>query len=388
MTDGEPGRDLVGGAARLFAEQYGTRPEGIWRAPGRVNLIGEHTDYNDGFALPFALAAGVVVAAGRRSDGRIVLSSRQRAGTSASAPLNRLAPGVVRGWAAYPAGMAWALRSAGHQISGVNIAVDADLAVGAGLSSSAALECAAGLAMTDLSGLEVSRSELAALGRRAENDFVGAPTGVMDQLAVMLCQKAHALLLDCRSGSGEAVPLAVEEAGLNLVVIDTRVRHELSDGGYGARRRACERAAAELGVRALRDLSGIGVLSGISDPVMRRRARHVITENHRVLEAADLLRAGRLGEIGAVLTASHASLRDDFEVSWPQADIAVEAALGAGALGARMTGGGFGGSVIALLPAGRMATVRDAVAGRFAAQGWRSPQMTPVTPAQGAARLR
>ncbi len=388
MTDGDPGRDVVSGAARLFAEQYGVRPDGIWRAPGRVNLIGEHTDYNGGFALPFALTAGVIIAAGRRSDNRIVLTSQQRPGTATSTPLELLVPGAVRGWAAYPAGMAWALMSAGHRLTGVSIAVDADLPLGAGLSSSAALECAAGLAMSDLCGLHVSRSDLAALGRRAENDFVGAPTGVMDQLAVMLCEQGHALLLDCRSGAGDAVPLAVEAAGLRLIVIDTRVRHELSDGGYGARRRACEQAASELGVPALRDVSDVGVLGRITDPVVRSRARHVVTENRRVLQVADLLRAGEPGKIGALLSASHVSLHDDFEVSWPEADVAVEAALAAGALGARMTGGGFGGSVIALVPADRAATVTGAVSERFAAQGWPGPRITAVTPSQGASRLR
>jgi galactokinase len=388
MGAGEPDRDVVSGAALLFAKQYGIQPDGIWRAPGRVNLIGEHTDYNDGFALPFALAAGVIVAAGRRSDNRIVLSSRQRQGAATSVSANFLAPGAVCGWAAYPAGMAWALLSAGHSVSGVSIAVDADLPLGAGLSSSAALECAAGLAMSDLGGLDVTRGDLAALGRRAENDFVGAPTGVMDQLAVMLCQKGHALLLDCRAGFGDAVPLAVEAAGLRMLVVDTRVRHELFDGGYGARRRACEQAASELGVAALRDVSDLGVLGMISDRVVRRRARHVITENHRVLQVADLLRAGRPDRIGALLTASHASLRDDFEVSWPEADMAVETALGAGALGARMTGGGFGGSVIALVPADQAATVTDAVSAGFAAQGWPWPRVTAVIPSEGAARLR
>ncbi|MGN6676722.1 MAG: galactokinase [Streptosporangiaceae bacterium] len=388
MTAGEPDRDVVSGAARLFADQYGGEPDGIWRAPGRVNLIGEHTDYNDGFALPFALPAGVIVAAGRRADDRIVVVSRQREENAISVPLAGLRPGVVRGWAAYPVGMAWALLSAGYQVSGVSIAVDADLPLGAGLSSSAALECAAGLAMSDLFDLRASRPGLAASGRRAENDFVGAPTGVMDQLAVMLCQTGHALLLDCRSGSGESVPLAVEAAGLRLIVADTRVRHELSDGGYGARRRACEAAAAELGVRALRDLRDPGVLGRISDPVVRRRARHVITENHRVLEVAELLRAGQAGKIGSLLMASHASLRDDFEVSWPEADAAVEAMVDAGALGARMTGGGFGGSVIAVVPADRAGPVADAVSERFAARGWHRPHITSVTPAPGASRLR
>ena len=208
-------------AVRLFADCYGTEPDGVWYAPGRVNLIGEHTDYNDGFALPFALDAGLCVAAARRDGDSISLASRQQGEAAITVPVTALAPGSVRGWAAYPAGMAWALRSAGHQVAGMNIAIDADLALGAGLSSSAALECAAGLAMADLCQLPVSRTQMAALGRRAENDFVGAPTGLMDQLAVLLSQEGHALLLDCRSGAGVSVPLAVAAAGLALLVIDT-----------------------------------------------------------------------------------------------------------------------------------------------------------------------
>ncbi len=376
------------GAARLFAASYGAEPEGIWHAPGRVNLIGEHTDYNDGFAMPFALAAGVFVAAGRSKDDCLVLSSRQQGETVVTVPLAGLAPGAVGGWAAYPAGVAWALRSAGHGVAGTRIAVDADLALGAGLSSSAAIECATGLALADLCGLPVSRAGLAAMGRRAENDFVGAPTGVMDQLAVMLCQQGNALLLDCRSASGVAVPLDVGSAGLALLVIDTRVQHELSDGGYGARRLACERAAGQLGVAALRDVADAGVLGRLADPVVRRRARHVVTENQRVLDVVDLLRAGQPDATGPLLTASHVSLRDDFEVSWPEADVTVEAALEAGALGARMTGGGFGGSVIALVPVPLTGPVRDAVCAQFGRRGWPRPDVTPVTPSQGASRLR
>ncbi|HEX5189850.1 MAG TPA: galactokinase family protein, partial [Streptosporangiaceae bacterium] len=292
------------GAAQLFGASFGAEPEGIWRAPGRVNLIGEHTDYNDGFALPFALAAGVCVAAGPGGGDRMLLVSRQQGETVVTAPLTGLGPGAVTGWAAYPAGVAWALRLAGHQVAGMRIAVDADLAPGAGLSSSAAIECAAGLAMADLCGLPVSRADLAAFGRRAENDFVGAPTGVMDQLAVLLCQQGSALLLDCRSVSGVAVPLDVAAAGLTLLVIDTRVQHELSDGGYGARRLACEQAASELGVAALRDVTDVAALAELADAVVRRRARHVITENRRVLEVVDLLRAGQLDVTGPLLTAS------------------------------------------------------------------------------------
>ena len=237
------------------------------------------------------------------------------------------------------------------------------------------------------------RPELAAFGRRAENDFVGVPTGLMDQLAVLLGRAGHALLLDCRDATGTSVPLDPAAAGLALLVIDTRARHELTDGGYAARRRACENAARALGVRSLRQITEVSELGGLGDPVLRRRARHVVSENRRVLEVAGLLRAGQLGpgqaaQVGSLLTASHVSLRDDFEVSWPEADAAVEAALEAGALGARMTGGGFGGSVIALAPAAAAAGVTGAVTDVFGRRGWRAPVIWPTQPAQGAVRLR
>jgi galactokinase len=383
------GSAAAAGAAQLFADRFGRQPDGIWRAPGRVNLIGEHTDYNDGFALPFAIRPGVYVAAAARADGVLALASRQQ-DAAVTVQARSLVPGNPAGWAAYPAGMAWAMQAAGHRLGGASLAIDADLPAGAGLSSSAALECAAGLALADLYAADVPRPELAALGRRAENEFVGAPTGLMDQLAVLLCEAAHALLLDCRTGTGTAVPLETAAAGLELLVIDTRADHAHRDGGYGERRRACESAARLLGVRSLRDVDDLAVLAAIADPVLRRRARHVISENRRVLAAAAVLRTGRADrtrEIGPLLTASHESLRDDFEVSWPEADAAVQAARAAGALGARMTGGGFGGSVIALVPAEAAAGVAAAVTARFAAEGWRRPDIAPAEPAEGAARV-
>ncbi|HXW43506.1 MAG TPA: galactokinase [Streptosporangiaceae bacterium] len=382
MTAARPGA----GAAELFARRYGQQPEGIWYSPGRVNLIGEHTDYNGGFALPFAISAGVCVAASRGNDGVIALASRQTGDAEVDVAVTGLAPGAVRGWAAYPAGVAWALVSAGHEVGGARLAVDADLALGAGLSSSAALECAAGLALADLYGLDLPRPALAAAGRRAENDFVGAPTGLMDQMAVLLCTAGHALLLDCRAGAGTLVPF--DTAGLALLVIDTRARHELTDGGYGARRRACEEAARELGVPSLREVASVSELDRLSGPVLRRRAMHVVTENGRVLETARLLGIGQLNRIGPLLTASHVSLRDDFEVSWPEADVAVEVAGQAGALGARMTGGGFGGSVIALVPAGAADAVTAAVDAGFAGRGWRPPRISQTRPCDGAHRIR
>jgi galactokinase len=354
-----------------------------------VNLIGEHTDYNDGFVLPFALSQGVRAAASRRGDGLLELRSRQAPDEPATMPLSRLVPGSVTGWAAYPAGAAWALTEAGLAIGGTSIAIDADLERGAALSSSAALECATALALTELHGLSVPRPELAELARRAENEFAGIPTGIMDQSASLLCQAGHALLLDCRSGESSDVPFDLPAGGLVLLVVDTRVRHALADGRYAARRRACEEAARVLGVRALRDVTDDpGALDRIADPVLRRRARHVVTENRRVLATVRLLRAGDIAGCGPLLSASHRSLRDDFDISWPQADAAVDAAVSAGALGARMTGGGFGGSIIALAEARSSTDVRAGVREAFARRGWPAPGFLEALPSGGAWRLR
>ncbi|HET7015440.1 MAG TPA: galactokinase, partial [Streptosporangiaceae bacterium] len=317
-----------------------------------------------------------------------VLTSCQEGTATVEVPLAGLVPGTVVGWAAYPAGVAWSLRGAGYPIGGLNVAIDADLALGAGLSSSAALECAVALAMLDLHGLVLPRTELAKLARRAENDFVGAPTGIMDQIAVLLSQEGHALLLDCRTATVAQVPFDPAAAGLVLMIINTRARHELTDGGYASRRRACEEAARTLGVRALRDITSVSQLDQLTDPLLLRRARHIVTDDARVLQAVALLRANDLISIGPLLTTSHISLRDDFEVSWPEADVAVDAAIEAGALGARMVGGGFGGSVIALLPTGQTDPVTDAVNRRFALNGWSAPTFTTAVPSASAARLR
>lgn len=364
------------------------QPEGIWFAPGRVNLMGG-PDYNEVFVLPFALRSGVRAAASRRRDGRIVVTSRQAGTGPAVLQVATLEPGSVSGWAAPAAGVAWALREAGYLAGGANVAIDADLPMSAGLSSSAALECAVALALTGLYELAVPAAELAALARRAENDFTGVPTGIMDQLAALLCSAGHAMLLDCRSGTGAAIRLDPASAGLALVVIDTRVRRSLADSRYAARRRACQDAASMLGVRSLRDIADdVGALDGLTEPLLRRRAGHVIAENRRVLAAAELLRRGDQAGIGKLLTASHFSLRDQFEVSWPQADAAVAAAIGAGAIGARMTGGGFGGCVIALVPADRTWQVRKAVNEGFAQQHWPSPRYRDETPSGAARRIR
>jgi len=370
-----------------FAERYGREPDGIWFAPGRVNLIGG-PDYNEVFVLPFALGAGVSAAASRRSDRRIALTSRRVDGEPVLLSVDTLEPGSVGGWAAYPAGVAWALRQAGYLAGGADVAIDADLPAGAGLSSSAALECSVALALTELYQLPVPRRELAALARRAENDFAGVPTGIMDQMAALLCRAGHALLLDCRSGTEAVVPLNPAAAGLTLLIIDTRARHALADGRYATRRRACEQAASMLGVRSLRDITGdAGALARLTEPSLRRLCRHVISENRRVLRAAELLRAGDQAAIGGLLTASHRSLRDEFQVSWPQADEAVEAVIDAGAGGGSMTGGGFGGSVVALVPADRAGHVRRAVTGRFARHHWPAPHYLDAVPSDGARRI-
>ena len=393
---GAPG---VAAASAWFRDRYGCEPEGVWHAPGRVNLIGEHTDYNDGFVLPFALGLGVRAAAALPAPGSgdvLELSSRQASPADAASTgaatvrsrLDSLAPGSVRGWAAYAAGVAWALREAGHAVGGARVAFDADLPQGAGLSSSAALECAAALALTGLYGIDVPAPELARIARRAENEFVGVPSGIMDQSASLLCRKGHALLLDCRSLATSHVPFDPAAAGLELVVMDTGVRHELADGEYAARRRACEEAARLLGVTSLRDVTDPdAALRRLRDPVLCKRARHVITDNHRVEAVTGLLRAGAMREVGALLTASHLSLKNDFEVSWPQADVAAQSAVAAGALGARMIGGGFGGSVIALADAGRSGEITDAVTAAFSRHGWAPPRAIPASPESGAHRL-
>jgi galactokinase len=378
---------VAAGAAQFYNERRGSEPEVTSFAPGRVNLLGG-PDYNEVFVLPFALGAGVGVAASRRPDRRIAVASRQEGGEPVLLDIDALEPGSVTGWAAYPAGVAWALREAGYLPGGADLAIDADLPAGAGLSSSAALECAVALALTGLYDVPVPPRELAALARRAENEYAGLPTGIMDQLAALLGRPGHALLLDCRTGTETAVPLDPAAAGLALLVIDTRVRHAVGDGQYGNRRQACEQAAAALGVRSLRDVvDDPGLASGaparLADPALRTVCEHVISENGRVRRAAEALRAGDVAALGDLLTASHRSLSYRFRMSWPQADAAVEAAVDSGALGARMTGGGFGGSVVALLPAGRHEAVRAAVNRRFAQHGWPVPHYLPAVPSGG-----
>ena len=375
-------------ASAAFAERFGGAPDGVWAAPGRVNVIGEHTDYNEGFVLPVALPHTTRAAVALRTDGRVALASLQEDGPAVEVDLASLAPGRPSGWAGYPAGVVDSLRD--RLAGGLSVLVDTDVPVGAGLSSSAALTCAVALALHDLVAPELSREQLVEVARHAENDFVGAPTGVLDQSASLLCTAGHALFLDTRDRSTEQVPLDLAAAGLELLVVDTGTSHTHADGGYGDRRRECEEAAARLGVPALRDVADVTGLAGLAgEPVLHRRARHVVTEDARVLEVVEVLHGtGDPRAIGPVLTAGHASLRDDFEISTPELDACVETATAAGAHGARMVGGGFGGSAVVLVDRDSAAAVADAVGERFAREGFPTPRTFDVVPAAGARRIR
>ncbi|MEU5400988.1 galactokinase [Streptomyces sp. NPDC005963] len=363
---------------------------GVWTAPGRVNLIGEHTDYNDGLVMPFALPLAIEVSASPRTDGRLRLSSANAPGQSVELRIEDLAPGSgPGGWTDYPAGVVWALREAGHPVAGADLHFDSTLPTGAGLSSSAALEVVTGLALRDLHELDVNRTELALLCRRAENVYAGAPTGIMDQMASACCTEGHALLLDTRDLSGRQIPLDLAARGLALLVVDTRVTHAHSQGEYGERRAGCESAARLLGVPALRDLTPQDLPAALErlPTGLGPLVRHVVTENARVERSAERLLVGEPGELGPILTEGHASLRDDFRVSCPELDLVVESALAAGALGARMTGGGFGGSAIALVPGAQAGAVADAVVSAFGRASYRTPLVLEAVPSSGARRL-
>jgi galactokinase len=359
---------------------------GIWAAPGRVNLIGEHTDYNDGFVMPFALAQRVTVAAAPRDDGTWTVTSLNHKSTSTFGSTD-LVPGR-KGWSAYVAGVVWALDQAGHKVAGADLVLTSDVPVGAGLSSSAALECAVLTALVDLNGIEISLLDRARLAQRAENEFVGAPTGLLDQAASTLCTADHALFFDCRSLDAEPVPLDLGAAGLELLVLDTRTPHALVESEYATRRASCETAARRLGIAALRDVTDLeAALEALGEDEMRRRVRHVVTENARVQAAAEVLRSGRVAQLGPLLDASHASMRDDFEITVPTVDLAVESARTAGALGARMTGGGFGGCIIALVPTGQASAVAERVARDFTDAGFGQPSGFVAIPSAGAGRI-
>lgn len=373
-----------------FAEWFGRRPAGIWSAPGRVNLIGEHTDYNDGFVFPFAIDRRTAVALGDRDD-RVIRVTSAFAPEPVEIHLDDLTPDAVDGWAAYPLGVAWALGEFGAalaEVRGVDLHVASSVPIGAGLSSSAAIESAVALALDEHWGLRFDRPTLAKVGRLAENRVVGAPTGIMDQSASLLGEADSAVFLDCRSLDAEVIPLGFVAEGLTLLVIDTHVAHAHAGGGYAARRASCEAGARTLGVASLRDvrIDDLERAAEQLDEETFRRVRHVVTENQRVLDTVRALREHGPGVIGPFLDASHVSMRDDFEISVPELDLAVDTAQANGAIGARMTGGGFGGAAIALVIDALVPIVTREVTTAFAERGYREPTIFPVRPSQGARR--
>ncbi|MER5200205.1 galactokinase [Streptomyces sp. NPDC002755] len=375
-----------------FVRLYGTEPEGVWAAPGRVNLIGEHTDYNDGFVMPFALPHIAVAAVSRRTDGVLRLHSADLDSGVAELRLDDLAPESDGSWTAYPAGVVWALREAGHRVTGADVHLSSTVPSGAGLSSSAALEVVVALALNDLYDLGLQGWQLARLCQRAENVYVGAPTGIMDQTASACCEAGHALFLDTRDLSQKQIPLDLAAEGLRLLVVDTQVTHAHSGGEYGKRRAGCEKGAALLGVDALRDIAYADLDAALArlgdEEEVRRLVRHVVTEDQRVEQVVALLESGGDSRaVGPILTAGHASLRDDFRVSCPELDLVVDTALAHGALGARMTGGGFGGSAIVLAEAADVETLTKGVEEAFAAAGYKAPRVFEAVPAAGARRL-
>jgi len=357
-----------------------------WRAPGRVNLIGEHTDYNDGYALPFAIEQGCTATVAARSDDLLQVSSRQQ-DDGVQLRVGELAPGAT-GWAGYAVGVVWALTQHGVVPPGLDIELDSDVPIGSGLSSSAALVCSVAAALDDLLSLGLSGDELLAITRRTENDFVGAPTGGMDQLAGLRCTAGHALFCDMRTLATEQVPFELTD--LAVLVVDTRAEHEHASGEYRRRREGGEEAARRLGVRALRDVpldELAAALDRLDEDELRRYTRHIVTENDRVLRTVELLRAGDTAAVGPLLSASQASMRDDFRITIPELDVAAETLEVAGAVGARMTGGGFGGCVIGLVPAADVDTAVAAVEAAYEQHGFRAPAAFRAQPSPGAHRV-
>jgi len=373
-----------------FEQLFGYASQGVWSAPGRVNLIGEHTDYNEGFVLPFAINRRTVLALGTRDDAVLRIAS-SFADEVAEISLSSLTPDALSGWSAYPFGVAWALGQFGADLAavpGVDIYIDSVVPVGAGLSSSAAIESAVAVALNDVWQLGFDRPTLARVGQLAENKAVGAPTGIMDQSASLLGREDAAVFLDCRSLESELIDLGFAAAGLELLIIDTGVSHDHATGGYAERRASCEKGAALLGVASLRDVSvdDLPRAREVLDDETFRRVRHIVTENQRVLDTVRALRDEGPAAIGDLLDASHASMRDDFEISVPELDLVVETAQANGAIGARMTGGGFGGAAIALVPSGGISRLQVAIDGAFAEHGFGQPVTFVVSASEGAGR--
>jgi galactokinase len=385
VEPGDPAA-LLDSVRMAFADRYGEPPTTLGRAPGRVNLIGEHTDYNAGLVLPVALPHATYAAARPRADELVRIVSRQQ-DEAWEGTLDQLGPRSVEGWAGYAAGVVWALREAGYAVPGVDLLVDSRVPVGAGLSSSAALACSVGIALLDLVGADPHEHEQALIDAavRAETEVVGAPTGGMDQTVAVRGEQGAALLIDFDSHESRTVPLDLSDH--TLLVTDTRVSHALTDGGYGSRRADCEAAARDLGVATLREATLESVRALTNDRV-RRRATHIVTEIQRVTDTVAALGRDDWADVGRLFDASHRSMRDDFEISCPELDCAVAVAVQAGAVAARMTGGGFGGSSVAVVPDDRVEAVMRAVDAAFVLEGFNSPVHLIAEPAAGASVQR
>ena len=370
---------------KKFLETFGAEPDLVAAAPGRVNLIGEHIDYSDGFVLPFAIKDRTLVAARKRNDSTVRIASAQRRNKIVTVDISTVKPGLKGEWERYALGVLWALGVK----EGVDLLIDGHVPLGAGLSSSAALECSVATAMNHLFDLGYNLEELARLTQKAENQYVGVPCGIMDQSVSLMATQGSALLLDCRDLTTKNIPFDVASSGLELLIIDTQAHHALTDGGYAERRASCDSVVAKLGITSLRELSmeQLENSRGLLTETEFVRARHAVTEMKRVLECVDALSKSDFEKVGQLINQSHASLRDDYTVSCPELDTAVEAALAAGALGSRMVGGGFGGSAIALIQASKTTETIKAVEKAFASKGFKAPRFFTSLPSQGAELL-
>ncbi len=390
MSNDAPAHDIAAEAVSALSTISDTPLTGVWSAPGRVNLIGEHTDYNDGFVLPFGIEQRTWCALAERKDRTVrVYSTFSEEAREVS--LDGIESAEFDGWSAYVFGVVWALTERGVDLSGVagvDLAIASNVPSGAGLSSSAAIECAVATALNEVWSLGLDSAALAKVCQRAENVAVGAPTGILDQTASLRALEGFAVFLDCESLESETIPLPLADEGLTVLVMNTHVEHAHATGGYGERRAACERGAEVMGVSTLRGLTAADLprAQELLDDVIYRRVRHVVTENDRVLETVSTLRSDGARAIGDLLLASHASMRDDFEISVPELDLAVETAMAHGASGARMTGGGFGGSAIALIPVERKDEAATAVLEAFAEAGYTTPTVFTEKPSQGPRR--
>jgi galactokinase len=370
---------------KKFLETFGVEPDLVAAAPGRVNLIGEHIDYSDGFVLPFAIKDRTLVAARKRNDSTVRIASAQRRNKIVTVDISKVKPGLKGEWERYALGVLWAL----GVNEGVDLLIDGHVPLGAGLSSSAALECSVATAMNHLFDLGFNLEELARLTQKAENQYVGVPCGIMDQSVSLMATQGSALLLDCRDLSTKNIPFDVASSGLELLIVDTQAHHALTDGGYAERRASCESVVAKLGITSLRELSmeQLENSRGLLTETEFIRARHAVTEMKRVLECVDALSKSEFEKVGELINQSHASLRDDYTVSCPELDTAVEAALAAGALGSRMVGGGFGGSAIALIQASKTTETIRSIEKAFASKGFKAPRFFTSLPSQGAELL-